>query len=145
MGERQDGDRVPGRRLADGAPGPLADGVELSGRGETCRRVDEYDGRLAGQRGGLPGEVRPREGAREQRHGGDAQRQQQQLPQVAVARLLDRRGAQVAHRRKLHDRLGAPVEQMDRNRDRGGGGPQEEQRREEREAEHQRARPRVER
>jgi hypothetical protein len=111
---------VRGRRGANHGGGPLAHAIELAGGGETRGRVHQHDRRLVRQCRGGAGDVRPRKRERQQQQRCCAQRQEQELAESAAPRLLDGRLAQVAHRRKLDDRFGAPVKQMNRDWHRDG-------------------------
>ena len=77
-------------------------------------------------------EERAREREREQHQRGDPQRQQQQLAQVPLLGVLDRRSSEELDRRELHARFRLALQQMQHDRNGGRGRAGEEQRRQKR-------------
>ena len=80
----------------------------------------------------------PRKRERQQQERGHPQRQQQQLAQMALLRVFDRRRAQQFHRGKLDVDLRLPLQQVQHDRNRRRHGSDEEERREK---SHQNVRP----
>ena len=106
--------RSPGRRGADGPQRRVLGLLHPARRAHAERRIDGDDGHAAD--GVLAADVGPGEGRGQQRQRGDAQRQQQQVAQLARPPRFDRRPAQEAHRGERVRRRGVLPAQVQHDR-----------------------------
>ena len=134
--EGHDADQIGHWRCVHGRQGRSRRRAPGLWRRHAHRRVDRHhrDRRL--HRVGAPHYVGTCERHCQQRHSGDAQRQQQQVAQRAPLALLHRRLRQHLHRGEVDHRVATPAEQMQEDRDAHSEGAGQERGSEEAQAEH---------